>query len=88
MAQAQEQFAEIVNKVSSQNERVTVTVRGHATAVLISHDELERLEETIAVLGDGELMLQIAAAEADVAAGRLQCAEDLARSLRRRGPRA
>jgi len=42
------------------------------------------LEETIAVLGDADLMTQLAAAEADLAAGRVETQEDLTAAMRSR----
>jgi antitoxin YefM len=42
------------------------------------------LEETIAVLGDQDLRMQLAAAEADLAAGRVETQEDLEAAMRSR----
>lgn len=64
--------------MSTQHERVTVTVHGGASAVLLAPEDLERLEETIAVLADSDLLRQLAEADADVAAGRVETADDLA----------
>jgi antitoxin YefM len=66
------------------HERVTVTVHGQPSAVLLSPEDLERLEETIAVLSDHDLMTQLAAAEADLAAGRIETQDDLDAAMRRR----
>jgi hypothetical protein len=49
-----------------------VTVHGQPSAVLPSPDDLAMLDETIAVLGDQDLMMRLAAAEADLAAGRVE----------------
>ena len=73
-----------VSRVSKHHERVTVTVHGQPSAVLISPDDLAMLEETIAVLGDQDLMMQLAAAEADLAAGRVETQEDLEAAMRSR----
>ena len=48
----------VVSRVSKHHERVTVTVHGQPSAVLLSPDDLAMLEETIAVLGDTDLMIQ------------------------------
>lgn len=84
LAEAKAHLSEVVNRVSTQHERVTVTVHGRASAVLVAPEDLERLEETIAVLADHELLLQLAQAEADVAAGRVETADELAEAMRRR----
>ena len=84
LAEAKAHLSEVVHRVSTQHERVTVTVHGRASAVLVAPEDLERLEETIAVLADSDLLRQLARAEADVAAGRVETAEELAEAMRRR----
>ena len=46
------------------------------------------LDETIAVLGDTDLMTQLATAEADLAAGRVETQDDLEGAMRSRGTSA
>ena len=84
LAEAKAHLSEVVRRVSTQHERVTVTVHGRASAILLAPEDLERLEETIAVLADSELLLQLAQAEADVVAGRVETAVELAQVMRRR----
>ncbi|TXH41918.1 MAG: type II toxin-antitoxin system Phd/YefM family antitoxin [Actinobacteria bacterium] len=84
LAEAKAHLSEVVNRVSTQHERVTVTVHGRASAVLLAPDDLERLEETIAVLADGDLVHQLARSEADVASGRVESADELAEVMRQR----
>ena len=71
LAEAKAHLSEVVNRVSTQHERVTVTVHGHPSAILLAPEDLERLEETIAVLADKELLRDLAASDDDIAAGRL-----------------
>ena len=49
LAEVKAHLSEVVQRVSTQHERVTITVHGRPAAVLISVDDLESLEETIAV---------------------------------------
>lgn len=84
LADAKAHLSEVVSRVSKHHERVTVTVHGQPSAVLLSPDDLEMLEETIAVLGDADLMTQLAAAEADLSAGRVETQEDLEVAMRSR----
>ncbi len=84
LADAKAHLSEVVSRVSTQHERVTVTVHGRPSAVLLSPDDLAMLEETIAVLGDADLMTQLAAAEADLAAGRVETQDDLKAAMRSR----
>jgi prevent-host-death family protein len=81
------QLSEVVQRVSTQHERVTITVHGRPTAVLISVDDLESLEETIAVLSDADLMQQLRESEAERAAGLMESAEDLDRAMQARRAR-
>ena len=88
LADAKAHLSEVVSRVSKQHERVTVTVHGQPSAVLLSPDDLAMLEETIAVLGDADLMTQLAAAEADLTAGRVESQDDLEAEMRSRPPAA
>jgi prevent-host-death family protein len=81
------QLSEVVQRVSTQHERVTITVHGRPTALLISVDDLESLEETIAVLSDADLMQQLRESEAERAAGLMESAEDLDRAMQARRAR-
>ena len=81
------QLSEVGQRVSTQQERVTITVHGRPTAVLISVDDLESLEETIAVLSDADLMQQLRESEAERAAGLMESAEDLDRAMQARRAR-
>lgn len=84
LAEAKAHLSEVVNRVSTQHERITVTVHGRPSAVLLAPEDLERLEETIAVLADGDLVRDLVQAEADVAAGRVESADELAEAMRAR----
>lgn len=84
LAEAKANLSEVVNRVSTQHERVTVTVHGHPCAILLSPGDLERLEEAIAVLADSELLRALAASEVDFDAGRVDGAEELASAMARR----
>lgn len=88
LAEAKAHLSEVVNRVSSQHERVTVTVHGRPSAILLAPEDLERLEETIAVLADNELLRDLGASDEDIAVGRVESADDLAQAMaRRRSPK-
>jgi antitoxin YefM len=74
----------LVGRVSAQHERVTVTVHGRPSAVLLAVDDLESLEETITVLSNAETMRQLAQAEVEIAGGHGESEEQLAEAMRRR----
>jgi antitoxin YefM len=51
-----DRFSEYVDRVEREHERVVVTRNGRPAAVLISPDDLESLEETLAILSDPDTM--------------------------------
>ena len=61
-----------------------MTVHGQPSAVIMAPDDVERLEEMIAVLADGPLILQLTESEADLAQGRAEGVDSLARAMRAR----
>lgn len=62
-------LSELVDRVEREDDRIVVTKNGRPAAVLVSPDDLESLEETLAIVSDPELMRQIRESEADIAAG-------------------
>lgn len=78
-------LSELVDRVEDQHDRVVVTRNGKPAAVLISPDDLESLEETLAVLSDPVAMEQIRESEKSLAAGEpLTSLADLQAQLERR----
>lgn len=84
LAEVKAHLSEVISRVNGQHERVTVTVHGKASAVIMSPNDLERLEETIAVLADETLIRDLTASEVDLAAGRVEDADSLAAAIRAR----
>jgi antitoxin YefM len=69
LAAAKARFSELVDRVERQQGRVVVTRNGKPAAVLISADDLESLEETLAVMSDRSVVAQIRDSQKTVAAG-------------------
>ena len=71
VADVKAHLSELVARVGAQHDRVTVTVtvHGRPTAVLVAVEDLEGLEETIAVLSDAEALRALADADAELATG-------------------
>lgn len=59
-------FSELVDRVAREQDRVTVTRKGHPAAVLVSPEDLASLEETLAVLSDPQLMDQVRESDDDL----------------------
>ncbi len=64
--QARSNLTEILDELEDHHEHVLITRNGRPSAVLLSADEFEALEETLEILQDDELMeaLQRSAREA------------------------
>jgi antitoxin YefM len=80
-------LSELVSRVHDHHERVTVTVHGRPSAVLLATEDLERLEETLAILRDTETVSRLAASDAELARGESVSADELADAMRRRPAR-
>jgi prevent-host-death family protein len=76
-------LSEIADRVEGEHDRIVVTRRGRPAAVIVSPDDLESLEETLAVLSDPELMRQIRESEAAVEEGDTVTLEELQENLKR-----
>lgn len=69
LADVKNRLSEVVEQVEVEHARVTITKHGRPAAVLISADDLESLEETLALLSDPEVLTQIRASRAEAGAG-------------------
>jgi antitoxin YefM len=70
VADVKAHLSELVAQVGAQHDRVTVTVHGRPTAVLVAVEDLESLEETIAILADSDMLRALAEADGELASGR------------------
>ena len=77
-------LSELVGRVHDHHERVTVTVHGRPSAVLVAVEDLERLEETLAILRDAGAMTRLAESDAELARGESVSAAELAETVHRR----
>ena len=85
LAEVKAHLSALVGRVNSQHERVTVTVHGRPSAVLLAVDDLDAMEETIAILSDTDTMRQLAASDTELARGEGETQQSLAEAMRRRG---
>lgn len=77
-------LSELVGRVSSQHERVTIAVHGRPSAVLVAVEDLESLEETIAILSDVAAMRALAESDAELATGEGEDEQVLTAAIRAR----
>jgi len=69
LADVKARLSELVERVSSDHDRVLITRRGRPAAVLVSPEDLEALEETLDLLSQPGILDEIRRAEADIDAG-------------------
>ncbi len=59
LAEVKAKLSQLVADIATTDEEVTITKNGQATAVLVSYEEFESWQETLAVLSDQELAKEI-----------------------------
>lgn len=69
LADVKARFSSLVDLVAREQERVVVTRHGKPAAVLMSPEDLESLEETLAVMSDPDLLASIRESDAAIARG-------------------
>ncbi len=67
--EAKRRFLELLRTAQQRGEEVIITHRGEPKAVILSHDEYERLLETLEILSDRELLKKIRRGIAEASAG-------------------
>ncbi len=67
--EAKRRFLELLRTAEQRGEEVIITHRGEPKAVILSHDEYERLLETLEILSDRELLKKIRRGIAEASAG-------------------
>lgn len=72
LADVKNRPSEVVGKLEREHGRVVVTKHGRPAVVMLNVDDLESLEETLAVLSNPPLRDAIRDGEADVDAGRTE----------------
>lgn len=78
-----DRFSEYIERVSAHHERVVITRNGSPAAVLMSPEDLESLEETLAVLEDTEAVEALAEAHCSYVEGDVTRGVDDVRALLR-----
>ncbi len=80
--EARANLTELLDEVVDKQEHVLITRNGRPSAVMLSADEYESLEESLDILQDKDLLESLRKSEDDVSAGRLTSLEDLRRKRR------
>ncbi|NCN24040.1 MAG: hypothetical protein COU65_01530 [Candidatus Pacebacteria bacterium CG10_big_fil_rev_8_21_14_0_10_42_12] len=74
---ARDNFYDLLTNASKGTKRYQITRRGHEPVVMMSADEFEMYQETLAIQEDTELMKDIAAGIKDIKAKNFTSHEDM-----------
>ena len=72
LAEVKNRLSEVVERLEREHDRVVITKHGRPSAVLLSVDDLESLEETLAILSDSNLMADLRASADDIEEGHVE----------------
>ncbi len=77
LAEIKKRLSEIVDGVEQKHDRVVLTRNGRPAAVILSPDDLESLEETLAILSNPSAIHDIREAEVEIDNGDVVTADQL-----------
>jgi len=77
LSEVKAKLSEVVDEVATTQERVTITRNGRPVAILLSTDDLEAIEETLAILSDPAAMREIRQGRAAIAGGDVVTKDDI-----------
>lgn len=70
LADVKNRLSEVVDRLEREHGRVVITKHGRPAVVMMTLEDLESLEETLAILSSPDLMAEIREAEAEVVQAR------------------
>jgi antitoxin YefM len=83
VSEAKDKLSTLVESVESTHDAVIITRHGKPAAVLISLEDLDSLQETLAWLSDPQHATEMAEAEADVKESRMLSLDEVRAQLKR-----
>ncbi|GAB2826036.1 type II toxin-antitoxin system Phd/YefM family antitoxin [Alpinimonas psychrophila] len=84
VSEAKDKLSMLVESVESTHDAVIITRHGKPAAVLISTEDLDSLQETLAWLSDPTHAAEMAEAEAEVSSGRMLTLDEVRAQLTKR----
>jgi prevent-host-death family protein len=84
VSEAKDKLSALVESVESTHDAVVITRHGKPAAVLISPDDLDSLQETLAWLSDPQHAAEMAEAEEDAGSGRMLSLDEVRAQLAKR----
>ncbi len=85
LADARAQLSRLIDEVTTTHERFEITRNGRRAAVLLSAEDHDTLQDTIAVLSDADLLAAHHEGRAAIDAGDYLDADQLAHAMRQAG---
>jgi antitoxin YefM len=85
LAEVRANLSKIVDEAVRTHERVEVTRQGRRAAVILSADDYDSIMETLAILGDRDLLLEIQEAEAAAEGGETYTLDEVTQDMRNAG---
>lgn len=85
VADARAQLSRLIDEVTTTHERFEISRNGRRAAVLLSADDYDTLQDTIAVLSDSELLTAHQKGRSAIDAGDYLDADQLADAMRQAG---
>jgi len=85
VADARAQLSRLIDEATTTHERFEITRNGRRAAVLLSADDYDTLQDTIAVLSDAELLTAHHDGQVAIQAGDYLDADQLATAMREPG---
>lgn len=78
LATVKAQLSALVEEIVRTHEEVTITRNGEPVAVILSVEELESIQETLALLADPQARARLDEARAEIGRGEYTAREDMA----------
>ena len=85
LAEARANLSRLIEEAVTTHERIEVTRKGRRAAVILSADDYDSIMETLAILGDSELMHGIREGEAELDRGEFVSLESVTEQMRANG---
>ena len=85
LAEVRANFSKLVDEAVRTHERIEVNRQGRRAAVILSADDYDSIMETLAILGDQDLMREVRQADAEAEAGHVFSLDDVTEEMRAAG---
>jgi antitoxin YefM len=85
LAEVRANLSKIVDEAMRTHQRIEVTRQGRRAVVILSADDFDSIMETLAILGDQDLMREVRGAEAEADDGEIYTLDEVTEEMRAAG---